>query len=127
MPPSRLTAHRLPPRSLDEIAANQDIHERVLQKAPNITRYISRHSGAPGCGERGRHRPEACFHGSRAPSLSSGPGMTNVQQRGISWVEPPRPLALQTHRGPALQVGAIYRSHDSDRDSSQTVDIGPGV
>src|SRR5262249_60195123 len=34
---------------------------------------------------------------------------------------------LQLLRGPASQVGAVYRSHDSDRDSSQEVDIGPGV
>src|SRR4029077_4091793 len=30
-------------------------------------------------------------------------------------------------RGPPLQVGAIYRSHDSDRDSPHEVGIGPGV
>src|ERR1700688_794252 len=32
-----------------------------------------------------------------------------------------------TLRGPPLQVGAIYRSHDSDRDSPHEVGIGPGV
>src|SRR5216684_1866535 len=30
-------------------------------------------------------------------------------------------------RGPPLQVGAMYRSHDSDRDSPHEVGIGPGV
>src|SRR5579862_2872905 len=30
-------------------------------------------------------------------------------------------------RGPPLQVGAIYRSHDSGRDSPHEVGIGPGV
>ena len=64
---------------------------------------------------------------SRPRQPPAGGGSIPENQGREKWVEPPRPLALQTHRGPALQVGAIYRSHDSDRDSSRTVDIGPGV
>ena len=78
----QVAAHRLPPGAPDDIAAKQDIHESEPQKSRNITQYIERHSGARRCREPGIHIPEACVHGFRAPSLSSGPGMTNVGTAG---------------------------------------------
>ena len=42
-------------------------------------------------------------------------------------MEPPRPSALTNPLGPLSQVGAVYRDQGPGRDSSQEVDIGPGV
>src|ERR1700704_5753559 len=74
---------RLPPRPPHDIAAQKDVHESELQKLRNTTQWIERHSGARRCRERGIHIPEACVDGFQAPSLSSGPGMTNVEYREL--------------------------------------------
>src|SRR6266581_6282465 len=107
---------RVAPGSPDHIAAEEDVHKGLLTLT-QLERRPRAHTPTLPASGGGSYNP---------PSLAGRVGLIarRIKKR---WVEPLRPSALQTHRGPALQVGAMCRSHDFDRDSSRTVDIGPGV
>ena len=81
---------------------------------------------------RSRRNPGRCAATASRPARpTTSPQHEDVHagqlrlKRESGWSRLGRRLA--TPPWPCMQVGAMYRSHDSDRDSSQEVDIGPGV